>query len=331
VRRGLFVPLALLAVPLTLVAIAAVALSPTVRRGHYEWTKVPARPKLVRTEVAGAALGRDIYVIGGFVPPNKTTGAVERFDTVRPHWKRVRSLPVPLNHAGAVGFGGHVYVVGGYASKDGLGAPVKTLYRYDPKRDRWKRLADMPTARAAMAVGATRGRIYVAGGSDGVRQTATLAIYNVRKNAWSRGPSLSVAREHLGGAAADGEFYAVAGRNNQSGNLAITEVYSAARRRWKRLPDMPKARGGNGAGLYENGLVAIGGEEAGGTIAEVDLYDWVTRKWERVTAMPTPRHGLAVAVTGEPDTELWAIAGGPKPGFAFSNAVERFTYISAPD
>jgi N-acetylneuraminic acid mutarotase len=330
VQRGVVLALFLALVVLPAALVWAWVNSDSVPSGHYEWRALKTRRALARTEVAGAALGTDVYVIGGFVPPNRTTAAVERFDTVGRRWKRVRSLPVPLNHAAAVGYRGYVYVVGGYASPDGLAKPVRSLYRYDPKRNRWKRLADMPTARAALAVGATSGRIYAAGGADGARQTAALEIYSIRSNRWSRGPSMSIAREHLGGAAADGEFYAVAGRNAADGNLGITEMYSVRTKRWKRLPDVPKARGGNGAAAYVNGLIAVGGEEAGGTIGEVDLFNWITRKWERLKAMPTPRHGLAVATTTQ-STELWTIAGGPQPGMAFSNDVELLTHVTPGD
>jgi hypothetical protein len=316
-RRGLLVPLLALALlPPAAIVIARAAGEDTAR--GFTWIRSAQRPKLQRTEVAGAVLGKDIYVIGGFVPPRRTTSAVERLR--RDHWTRTRSLPVALNHAAAVGYRDHVYVAGGYASPDGLGQPVKTLYRYDPKQDRWTRLPDMPTARAALALGASGGQLYAVGGSNGAKQTGVLEIYDIARRRWSRGPSLAVAREHLGGAVYRGRFYAVAGRNNADGNLAIVESYDRATRRWSRLPDMPKERGGNGAAVLGGSLVAVGGEEAGGTIGEVDLFDFASRTWARIAPMPTPRHGLAVVAT--PSGTVWAVAGGPQPGMAFSNAAE---------
>jgi non-specific serine/threonine protein kinase len=328
-RRGLRVPLVLVvaALPVAAIVIARAAIdllpaSAADSAAGYRWIAFKPRPPLSRTEVAGAALGDDIYVIGGFVPPGATTSAVERLHNG--HWSRVRSLPVGLNHAGAVGYRGHVYVVGGYAGRNGLTEPVRSLYRYDPDRNRWKQLADMPAARAALAVGATGGRIYAAGGSDGREQTARLEIYDIARNRWSRGPSLSVAREHLGGAAAGGRFYAVAGRNGESGNLHVFEAYDPKRRRWTRLPDVPKERGGNGAASDGVSVYAIGGEEAEGTIAEVDVYGIKSREWRHAPDMPTPRHGLAVAADAGGD--IWVVEGGPQPGFAFSNAAERLTH-----
>jgi hypothetical protein len=283
----------------------------------WHWRTYKPRPPLSRTEVTGAVVGRDVYVLGGFLPPRRTTAAVERLRAGR--WTRVRPMPIALNHAAAVGYRGHVYVIGGYASPNGLAQPVATLLRYDPKRNRWARLPSMPTARAALAVGAAGGKLFAAGGANGTGQLTTLEIYDIAKRRWSRGPSFSVPREHLGGAVARGMFYAVAGRNG-SGNLHVFERYDPGSRTWTRLPDVPKERGGNGAAGVSGGVVAVGGEEGAGTIAEVDLYELATRKWVRLPDLPTPRHGLAVVPL--PGDRVFAIEGGPMPGLFFSNAAE---------
>jgi N-acetylneuraminic acid mutarotase len=309
VRRGLIVPL------VAVLSLAAIVIARADGESS-SWSESQRRPALQRTEVAGAVVGRDIYVIGGFVPPNRTTAAVERLRNGR--WSRVRSLPAPLNHAAAVGYRGHVYVVGGYADAHGLSQPARSLYRYDPRENRWIRLPDMPTARAALAVGVLRGKLYAAGGSDGSTPMDTLEIYDIAKRRWTRGPSFSVPREHLGGATLRGRFYAVAGRNG-SGNLKVVEAYEPRTRRWARLPDIPKERGGNGAAALGDGIVGVGGVDGAGTIAVVDRYDLSSRMWQRLDPMPTPRHGLAVVASRG---RVYAISGGPQPGLFFSNAVE---------
>src|SRR4051812_13361902 len=190
-RRGLLVALVLTVAALPLLAIviarAAVDLLPHkgAARDGYAWSKVDQRPALERSEVAGAAVGDDIYVIGGFTPSHRTTSVVERYHGGK--WTRVRPLPAPLNHAAAVGYQGHVYVVGGFAGRTGLTEPVKTLYRYDPHEDRWAQLPDMPTARAALAVGALRGRLYAVGGAARGKQIATLEMYDISRRRWSEG------------------------------------------------------------------------------------------------------------------------------------------------
>src|SRR5688500_18493012 len=169
---------------------------------------------LERTEVAAARVGRYVYVVGGFERrTGATTAATERYDIERDRWTRVANMPVALNHAAAASYKRRVYVLGGYRGRTGLSQEVATLYRYDPRRDRWTRLQSAPTRRGALAVGVAGGRLYAVGGANAeAGALATLEIYALRRDRWQTGPDMAVPREHLAAAVADGRFYALAGR-----------------------------------------------------------------------------------------------------------------------
>jgi N-acetylneuraminic acid mutarotase len=282
-----------------------------------------APAQLERTEVAAARVGRFIYVMGGFEPgsPNggATTAAVERYDIERDRWTRVADMPAALNHPAAVAYRGRIYVLGGYADADRSAGAVATLYRYEPGRDRWTRLPSALTARAALAVGVIRGRLYAAGGANAEGALTTLEIYDFRRRRWRTGPDMAVAREHLAGAVAGGRFHVLAGRAGGRGNFDVVEAYDPRTRRWSRLPSMSKPRGGTAATTVSGRIVIAGGEEAAGTIREVELYDPRTRRWRRLPDMATPRHGLGVVSRGR---RVYAIEGGDRPGFAFTDALE---------
>jgi hypothetical protein len=293
---------------------------PARRSAAGSWTVL--RPALLsRTEVAAARVGRHIYVAGGFEQrTGATTAALERYDIERNRWSRRRAMPVALNHPAAVAYRGRVYVLGGYTGRGDLRGEVSALLRYDPRRDRWSRLPNAPTKRAALAAGVIGGKLYAAGGantSDGA--LAKLEIYDFAQRRWSRGPDMGRAREHLAGAVAGGAFYLLAGRVTGQGNFNVVERYLPRARRWERLPDMRKPRGGIAAAAVGRRIVVAGGEEATGTIGEVEAYDPATRRWSRLPVMRTPRHGLGlVSHRGR----LYAIEGGPTPGFDFSDALE---------
>jgi N-acetylneuraminic acid mutarotase len=307
---------------------AAVALIVTSANGGGEdarpvatdrWTAL--RPaQLERTEVGAARIGRFVYVVGGFQRrDSSTSAAVERYDIERDRWRRVRDMPVGLNHTQAVAYRGDLYVMGGYASSTGLDQEVDTLYRYDPQRDRWTRLPDAPSTRAAHAMGVIGHRLYVAGGARGGQPLGTLEIYDFRRRRWSRGPDMEFAREHLAGTVAGRFFYVLAGRAAGQGNFKVAERYDPRERRWQRLPDMEKPRGGIAAARVGKRVVVFGGEEDAGTIREVELYSPARRRWSRLPDLATPRHGLGgVSRRGR----VYAIEGGPTPGFDFSNAIE---------
>jgi hypothetical protein len=82
---------------------------------------------------------------------------------------------------------------------------------------------------------------------------------------------------------------------------------------------MGKPRGGIAAATIDGRIVVVGGEESAGTIAEVEMYDARKRSWSRLPDLPTPRHGLGAVAR---DGRFYAIQGGDRPGFTFTNALE---------
>ena len=276
-----------------------------------------------RTEVSAARIGNFIYVIGGAEQdPLRSSDAVERYSIKRDRWREMHPMPRGLNHAPATAYRGDLYVFGGYT--DDLIA-VNTLYRYRPETDRWKELPSAPTARGANALGVIGHRLYTFGGapdSEGIGDEAfnTLEIYDFERRKWSKGPPMSVAREHLGGAVADGLLYAIGGRaTGHDGNFATVERYNPRRERWRRLPDLHKARSGIAATTVDGRVVVFGGEERSGTIAEVEMYNPERRRWTSLPEMLNPRHGLGGVSLGN---RVYAVEGGRSPAFSFSTDLE---------
>jgi N-acetylneuraminic acid mutarotase len=295
---------------------------PAVAAAAAAWTALTPAP-LERTEVATARVGGSIYVAGGFVPPGQTTDAVERYDIRRDRWTRVRDMPVGLNHAVAVAYRGRLFVTGGYRSSTGLEDPARVLLRYNPSTNRWRRLPPPPTPRAAQAAAVIRDRLYVAGGANDSGSLRSLEIYDFERRRWRSGPDFpGPPRNHTTGVAAGGRFYVLGGRD--TANFAAAERYNPRRRTWTSLPDMATPRGGIASARLRDGrIVVFGGEEfavaRAETIPEVELLDPRTRRWSRLPDMLTPRHGLGGAALGD---RVFAVQGGPFPGFAFSDAIE---------
>jgi N-acetylneuraminic acid mutarotase len=295
---------------------------PARQAGTDRWT--PLSPAtLERTEVAAARVGRFVYVMGGFERKSAaTTRAVERYDLRRDRWKRVRSMPIGLNHATAVAYRGRLYVHGGYRGRRDLSSATSRLYRYSPRRNRWTRLPDSPSPRAAHAAAVIGHRLYVAGGANASGSLRSLEVYNFRSRRWRRGPSFrGPARNHTTGVASGGRFYVLAGRDVR--NLRSVDRYNPRRRRWTRLRPMRTARGGIASARLPDGrIVVFGGEQlglGGTTIKQVEVYSPKRNRWRRLPDMRTPRHGLGGVSSGD---RVYAIEGGPQPGFHFSDLIE---------
>jgi N-acetylneuraminic acid mutarotase len=308
---------------LTLAAVAALLVAPRDGDARTDrWSALRGAP-LERTEVAAARIGRFVYVVGGFEEASGgTVAAVERYDIRQGSWRRVAPMPVGLNHPTAVAYRGRLYVHGGYEGAAGLTEPSAALLRYDPGTDRWRRLPDSPTPRAAHAAAVIGRRLFVAGGANDSGSLRSLEIYDFGRRRWSSGPSFpGPARNHTTGVASGGRFYVLAGRD--AGNLAAAERYDPRRRAWQELPPLRTPRGGIAAGRLRDGrIVVFGGEEltpGGTTIASVELFDPRTMRWRALPDLRTPRHGLGGVALGR---RVYAIEGGTSPGFSFSNAIE---------
>jgi N-acetylneuraminic acid mutarotase len=297
--------------------------APTRGAAIDRWLPLASAP-LERSEVAAARIGHSIYVAGGFdqVTGGATSAAVERYDIRRDRWRRVRPMPMGLNHAVAVAHRGRLYVSGGYGSSNGLSEPTRVLLEYDPARDRWKRLRSAPTPRAAHSAAVIGHRLYVAGGANDTGSLRSMEVFDFRTRRWRGGPSFPApARNHLTGTASGGRFYVFGGRD--SANFTDVARYDPRRRRWARLPGLHTARGGIASARLSDGrIVVFGGEDlspGGATIAPVELFNPRTRRWRALPSMRTPRHGLGGASLGD---RVYAVEGGPQPGLHFSSTLE---------
>ena len=108
--------------------------------GEPAWRAMAAVPS-ERTEVAAAAVGDRIWVLGGYAPDGATLATAEVYDTSADRWARGPDLPVAVNHAMAATLDGVLYIAGG---NDGDG-PSAQVARLDG--DRWRRLAPLPQGR----------------------------------------------------------------------------------------------------------------------------------------------------------------------------------------
>ena len=268
---------------------------------------------VARTEVAAALFGREIGVVGGFLPNGQNSSRADAYSPVRNGWRRLPDLPVRVDHAMAAGTGSELYVVGGYGAGS-VALPSAFVFR----GGRWSTLPPMPEPRAAGGAAVIRRKLYVVGGVEAPGRLAHDAFaFDLDAGRWSlaAGPR---PREHLGAATLGGFLYAVAGRTaGLATNLDVVEAYDPAANRWRAIPRVPSPRGGTAAAAVAGRIVSVGGEEPGGTIRTVFAYNPGTRRWARLPNLPRPRHGLGLAGYR---SRAYALAGGPRPGLSVSGS-----------
>src|SRR5215218_5595957 len=278
--------------------------------------KTRAPLPLARSEVAAAALGTQVAVVGGFLADGSSSATVDLYRTKTDTWTRAPDLPAPVNHSTAAVLGGRLVVAGGSGA---------TRSAWVLANGRWRALPRVPAGRVAAGAAVLGGRLYVVGGV-GDRGLARNALeLDVRRRRWRlvAGPT---PREHLAVVAAQGRLYALAGRTaGIDTNLATVESWRPGERRWRREPSLPEPRGGTGAAVVGPRIISVGGEAPEGTTAAVYSLDLRTGKWLRNPDLPHPRHGLGVAAA---DGLLYAIGGGPQPGLTVSDANDELCLVA---
>jgi hypothetical protein len=270
-----------------------------------------------RTEVAGALWEGKIAVAGGFPNSDTSTDRLDLFDISNGTWASGPTLPHGYDHASLAELGGRLYLVGGYTG--GLSNPTSEVWSLGAGDAAWTQEPAMGTRRGALATAPAGGKLVAIGGVDqGGAVLNTTEIFTPGSG-WSAGPNLSIPREHLGAASAGDTVYAIAGRNPDGATTSV-ESLVVGEREWMDEPALHDERSGIGGATTESGRVCTGGGEVPGrsdTVPSIECRG--NGRWERVASMRVPRHGLAVVAEGN---RVHFIAGGPTPGFSFSDAHE---------
>lgn len=166
------------------------------------WQEGPPLPQAV-WGAQGAAVGRRIYVAGGWTDRKRTlTGRVQVLDLDSGRWSAGPELPVPVAEATATAVGGKLFVVGGWSGGTAITPAVQVL---DTGGGGWSRGADSSLPTVGAAAIEIDGRIWVINGRYDQRGiTSRTVIYDPASDQWGLGPDTCV-----------GVVAAVAGRIGQ--------------------------------------------------------------------------------------------------------------------
>lgn len=302
--------------------IAAVdrALDGCPRAGSH-WRDIAPLPQGARQEVAVAALGRRVFVIGGLTAGGGGSREVEVYDAGADRWSRAAPLPAARHHLGAAVSGDQLYAVGGFVGSSF--APSADVYRYAPASDEWTPVAPLPVARGGLAVAEVAGRLLAIGASGSVGDHTA---YDPASDRWTPLAPLPDPRNHLAAVALDGALYVVGGRRDGGGfeNRAALHRYDPALDRWQALAPMPTARSGHAAAVLDGRIVVMGGEVNAanpptGVFAEVEVYDPLLDRWTAIEPMALPRHGIGAATI---DGLIYVPGGATRAGFGATDRAD---------
>jgi len=273
-----------------------------------------------RQEHSAAAVGGEVYVIGGFI--SSVTAAFEAYDPDTDSWRAARDFPETLHHANMAATSDAIYVLGfnrgsSFANVDGR------VFRYDPSANEWTERTPMPdgTERSSSCVAVLGDDIYLFGGSldtgGNGPSVADSSVYDTVADEWTVLGDLPEPREHCVAGAVGGRVYIVSGRANAITGVDVDSyVFDPATGEYDTVAAMPTPRGGTAGAVLGGKIYIFGGEgnpdDSNGIFHDVEAYDPSTDSWEVLPDMLTGRHGFAAAVV---DDRIYLPGGATNQGF----------------
>ena len=213
--------------------------------------RLPPYPHAVTCAGSAWLQGKGLVVVGG----RSNTAVLRAVWVCAPDfndWQRLADLPEPRASARCVSLGGRVYAIGG---EDSRHHRASSCYCYNPQRDVWDTLPDMPCRVAHFALGEIDGHILVCGGyaSNTCRWVSTVQVFDPATSTWTFGP------EFLGhetcwwastkSAVLDGQLYVFGGRGG------LVKVFDG--KSWSEGPRLPDDRSAECALSTSGGAIII--------------------------------------------------------------------------
>lgn len=272
----------------------------------FAWRAAAPCP-VARFEAMGAAVGDQLFVLGGFTSGDlDVTTQAHLYDVTRDAWTAVSDVPGAQTHAGLAADGSFLWMAGGFK---GWRSRVTTAeaWRYDPARDTWASMPALPQPRAALALVYVGGELHAIGGlaADGQTDSSLHQVLASAGAAWKDAPALPNPRNHLGGAALGESIFIVGGRHGwdeQNGNQSSLDVFDRHHGLWSERVPIPAGRSEIAASTFSsrNRLIVVGGSINGAVpSAQVYVYDAGADRWMRLPPLAGPRKGAVAAAIGQ--------------------------------
>jgi N-acetylneuraminic acid mutarotase len=274
----------------------------------FSWTVASPCP-VARFEAHGAVVDGKLWVMGGFLSTAlDVTSRVDIYDPSTDSWSLGPELRGAETHAGVVNVGNDIVLVGGFAGTVHDRITTVSVWRWNSADFVWSSGPDLPTQRAAVAAALIGSELHVAGGlaPNGNSDSGEHLVWDLAGAfAWTGAAPLSNPRNHGGGAASGGRFFAVAGRHGWdevAGHDPALDEFDPATDSWTPRAPLPSARSEIGSAtvsMPDGRLLVVGGSITGKLpSADVLVYDPPLDRWSTLPSLPEPRKGVVAARVG---------------------------------
>ncbi len=259
----------------------------------------------------------EVFSLDSLTPCEPTPTKLTRIN-----WEDAADAPVAVTEAQGTTVEGKLYVFGGYTSWTSF-CTTKRSDVYDPSKNSWTRLPDMPVPWTHAGVAVEGSDIYLAGGylnkpNCNRTEVATTTVwrFNTDTRTWSDDlPPLPEPRGSGGLVRLGRTLHFFGGtdtkRKDKGDHWALRLEDGAA---WERLAPLPNPRSHLAYAAFGGKIYAIGGqhcfEECAVDQTSVHVYDPVADAWTKAANLPFPLSHMSSSTFVVGDKII--VAGGEK-------------------
>ncbi|XP_050043672.1 kelch-like protein 10 [Dermacentor andersoni] len=261
------------------------------------WIKVEAvDPEGPRAYHKCAAIGNDIYVIGGFNGENYFS-SVRCFNAHTKKWRSVAPMHEKRCYVSVAVLNEIIYAMGGYDGRH----RQNTAEKFDHRTNQWTMIAPMNMQRSDACATTHDGYVYVTGGFSGNECLSSAERYDPTADQWTTISGMRFRRSGVGCIGFRNCVYAIGGFNGTT-RLASAEKYNPETNMWTSVPNMHTPRSNFAVAIIDNLVFAIGGFNGESATNLTECYDPTTDQWYEATDMSESRVGFAACgISGLPD------------------------------
>lgn len=223
------------------------------------------------------------------------------YDENTGHWRALRPMEVPRYQHGVALLGGFLFIVGGQSTYDTKGkTAIDSVYRYDPRFDKWLQIASLNEKRTFFHLSALKGKLYAVGGRNASGEIDTVECYNLKKNEWTFVTNMR--EPHYGHAGTvHGDLMYISGGITRDTFQKELWCYDPASDSWSRKADMMDLRGLHCMCTVEDRLYVMGGNHFRGSsdyddVLSCEYYSPAANQWTVVAPMPRGQSDVGVTV-----------------------------------
>ena len=178
-----------------------------------------------------AVVRGEIYAIEVNTLRKKST--VKRYDVERCSWQTVLSSHEGCrDHSCVVAAGNHLYVCGGILERETFSKGE----RFDTVENKWEEIANMQQKRRSAFGVATKEKIFLAGGMQGISWLKTCEMHNISTNEWQFIGSLNAVHSYGSMVCLKGTLYVLGGTSADHLNV---ECYDPSEDKWMNKTTIP--------------------------------------------------------------------------------------------